>query len=494
MKLNFFSLLILLLSSITTAMAQNTINQKFGKPTTAELQMTVYPADTSAQAVVLCRLTDVTYTIQQSGYLVDYHERWRIKVLKPGGERFAHVIVPYKKNMSGTNVGGLKNSLLALPMGTGTAESYFSEESGSMTDGIFGTDGDESVEDIKATAFTQQGGRVVKTAMKKGDIRTIMLSPHDCQVEFTVPGVTVGTVIEYEYTVHSQVFWELHDWTAQCDIPVAYARLDMNIPTFLIFNIEDRGVQRLSYTCTAGTIKYKLESDPLAAPVTVSSNHYVYVGANLMAVPLEGNEWNHFDQCAGIVAELKQYRLPGMLPMDYAKTWDQIDTMILASDDLGQHLADHSPLASLLREARIADIANPRERAAAVFRTVMTRVHWNGRYALCPADPAETLKQSTGTNADINLLLLQSLRDVGLNAAPVVLRSRDQGHLPYNFPSLRKLSTFIVALIPTSGPNIYLDASATLQPPMSFTLPDVLRVDRARLIQKGSSQWLNLQK
>ena len=30
-----------------------------------------------------------------------------------------------------------------------------------MSDGVFGTDGDESVEDIKATAFNLENGKVV---------------------------------------------------------------------------------------------------------------------------------------------------------------------------------------------------------------------------------------------------------------------------------------------------------------------------------------------
>ena len=89
MKRNLLQLLVLLLWPACMMMAQNNINMKFGKPTKEEMQMTVYDADPNAEAVVLCRLTDVEYTIQQTGYLVDYREKVRIKVLKPSGARFA---------------------------------------------------------------------------------------------------------------------------------------------------------------------------------------------------------------------------------------------------------------------------------------------------------------------------------------------------------------------------------------------------------------------
>ena len=467
---------------------------KFGKPTKEEMQMTVYEADPNAEAVVLCRLTDVEYTVQQSSYLVDYRDKCRIKVLKPSGARFAKVVIPYQVAMSvNNNITGLKLNAKSLPQPGGSSNSYFEGEGVSMTEDIFAVEGDEDLESVKATAFNMEGGKVVKTSLKKSEMVKKKIDEHNYLVEFTVPNVKEGTVIEYEYTIHSQLFWQLRDWYAQCEIPVVYAKLDMNIPSYLIFNIEDHGIQRLTYTCTAGSLSFKLDSDPLAKQTQVKTNHYVYIGRNLMAMPKDDYVWNAQDHWAGITAELKQYRLPGAAQMDYARTWEQIDEMILTSDDLGIHLNDHSPLASELKEAKIEEITNPRERVAAVYKLVMSKVKWNGKYELSPAPVAETLKKGEGSNADINLLLIQSLHEVGLTAAPVMLRTRDLGLLPYNFPSFSKLSTFLVGVVMPSGGNIYLDASN--KNGWLNMLPEVMLVEKARLVQKGNkSQWVNLQK
>ena len=492
MKLEAFILAVLFSVLPLVASAQEQPNMKFGKPTQEELQMTAYAAEPDAEAVVLCRLTDVTYTVQTISYLVDYHEKVRLKVLKPDGARFAKVAVHYQKNMTvGNNIMGLRSSFMTIPMDAKSGSSAFLEQDGSMSDGVFGTDGDESVEGIKATAFNLEGGKVKKTSLKKSDIKTTKLDDQNYVVEFTVPDVRVGTVIEYEYKIHSQLFWQLRDWYAQCEIPVVYAKLDMNIPNYLIFNIEDHGIQRLTYTCTVGTLQYKVESDPLTNPMYVNTNHYVYEGRDLKGLAKDDYVWNLQDYCAGITAELKEYRLRGMNQMDFAKTWEQVDEMILGSDDLGNHLNDHSPLADELKEA--GAIADLRERVAAVFRLVTSRVKWNGKYELSPAPTAETLQKGEGSNADINLLLIQSLHDAGLTAAPVVLRTRDLGQLPYNFPSLLKLSTFIVGVVMPSGGNIYLDASG--KDGWLNTLPEVLLVEKARLVLKNrQSQWVNLQK
>ena len=326
MKKNIFKLFVLLAWPMMAVTAQDNVNMKFGKPTQEEMQMTSYQAEPDAEAVVLCRLTDVEYTVQTISFLVDYHEKCRIKVLKPGGTKYAKVVVPYKQNITvGNNIGGLKVTGFALPMPGGSSNSYFEDEAGSMTEEVFGTDADESVEDIKATAFNLEGGKVVKTSLKKSDIVKKKIDDQNYQVEFTVPNVKEGTVIEYEYNIHSQLFWELRDWYAQCEIPVAYAKLDMNIPSYLIFNIEDHGIQRLTYTCTLGSMKFKIVSDPLSNPMTVNTNHYVYIGRDLKGLPKDDYVWSAQDYWAGITAELKQYRLPGMSQMDYAKTWEQID-------------------------------------------------------------------------------------------------------------------------------------------------------------------------
>ena len=493
MKLRTFQLFVLMAWPFLTAMAQDNVNMKFGKPSKEEMQMAVYEADPEADAVVLCRLTDVEYIIQQNGYLVDYREKFRIKVLKPDGTRYAKVVIPYMMNTShGSNLGGLRFSMFANQLSAGSGSTEYGFDAGSMTTEAMGDYSDESVEDLKATAFNLKNGKVVKSVLKKSDIVKTEIDEQHHQLSFTIPDVEVGTVIEYEYTIHSELFWLLHDWFAQREIPVVYAKLDMNIPSYLQFNVEEHGIQRLTCTCSNGVVRYKLESDPMANPVSAVSNHYICVGRDLIAMPKDDYVYCPQDYCAGVTAELKKYKLRGMMLMDYAKTWEQIDKMILDDENLGKQLSDHSALRDLLQEKKIAEIADNNERAAAVFQLVMSKVKWDGTYKLEPAKTSETLSKGVGSNADINLLLIQSLNDVGFTAAPVVLRTRDLGQLPINFPAMQKLSTFIVGIVTQAGKNIYIDASS--KDGYLNVLPENLLVERARLIQKNNrSMWVNLQ-
>ena len=491
MKLNLLQLFVLLFWPACMMMAQDKVNMKFGKPTKEEMQMTTYEAEPDAEAVVLCRLTNVEYSIQQTGYLVDYREKVRIKVLKPSGVRYAKVVIPFLKNTPIDNRNSSSKKVLKVDAtDNNSVSSSFEEQAGAMTTADLDRYSEESVEDVKATAYNLQGSKVVKSVLKKGAFVETKIDDQHYQVEFTVPDVKEGTVIEYEYTLHSELFWLLHDWFAQCEIPVVYAKLDMNIPRYLLFNLEEHGVQRLITSCESGTMRFKLESDPLAAQTVVPSNHYISVGRNLKGMKQGNGVWSMQDNCAGITALLKHYSMRGAAVVDYTRTWEQIDEMVLKSDDLGKQLQEHSPLAAELKEAKIEEIADMRQRAEAVAKLVLSKVEWNGRYEMSPANTEETLKNGGGSNVDINMLLLQSLQDVGLNAAPVMLRMRNQGVLTMDYPSVQKYTTFIVGVVLPQG-NLYLDASSA--DGHFNALPELLQVEKARLVLKDKKcQWVKL--
>ena len=491
MKLKVYILVAVFAGLWHIANAQNQVNMKFGKPTKEEMQMTTYAADPDAEAVVLCRLTDVEYTVQTSSFLADYREKVRIKVLKPSGVRYAKVVVPFLKNTPIDNRNSSSKKVLKVDAtDNNSVSSSFEEQAGAMTTADLDRYSEESVEDVKATAYNLQGSKVVKSVLKKGAFVETKIDDQHYQVEFTVPDVKEGTVIEYEYTLHSELFWLLHDWFAQCEIPVVYAKLDMNIPRYLLFNLEEHGVQRLITSCESGTMRFKLESDPLAAQTVVPSNHYISVGRNLKGMKQGNGVWSMQDNCAGITALLKHYSMRGAAVVDYTRTWEQIDEMVLKSDDLGKQLQEHSPLAAELKEAKIEEIADMRQRAEAVAKLVLSKVEWNGRYEMSPANTEETLKNGGGSNVDINMLLLQSLQDVGLNVAPVMLRMRNQGVLTMDYPSVQKYTTFIVGVVLPQS-NLYLDASSA--DGHFNALPELLQVEKARLVLKDKKcQWVKL--
>ena len=428
-------------------------NLKFGKPTDEEMNMTVYEQDPEAAAVVLCQLTNVDYTIDNNHYLVDYVVKTRIKVLKDEGKEYGNITVSYINN--------IKEEL---------AQEIFDY--------------------FRATAYNIENGKVKKSRVDKEQLFTERIDNDWMLAKMAVPQVRAGTVIEYEYKLHSNLYYHIHDWYAQTDIPVAYANYRLEIPVTFIYNVEKTGLQPLESSVTAGAISYKPTYGTNQSMKNLETNIYTCTGRNMRALKKDGYVWNLRDYSTKVTAELQRITAGG--GHDVRKTWEQVDKALLEHPDFGFYLSKHSKYQDELVASGISGISDIKEKVAATYKFLRQRLAWNGEYELLPKSPSAVMKKGSGSNADLNMILINMLGDVGVNAYPVVMSTRRHGRLPKTYPSMDKLNTFIVG-VPDGSSWIYLDASAA--DGYLNVLPANLYTERARIIQKGKEgQWVNLQK
>ena len=154
-------------------------------------------------------------------------------------------------------------------------------------------------------------------------------------------------------------------------------------------------------------------------------------------------------------------------------------------------LKKSSPFKSEIVAQGIASIPDQKERITAVFRLLKQKVHWNGDYAFWDKSTSKVLKERTGSNADMNFLLINMLQDAGIESCPVVLRKRSSGILPLSHASSKYLTTFVVGIHDTDSTYLYLDGS--VEDGYINVLPADLLVDRARVISKsGQGSWVDI--
>ena len=429
-------------------------NLKFGKPTDEEMKMTVYDKDPDAAAVVLCKLTDVGYTMDFHDYIVNYNVKVRIKVLKDEGKSYADLSIPYLDNPD---------------------EEYYQER----------------LDEFKAVAYNLENGKVVKSKIGIDALRKERLDKDHKLAKAAIPQVKAGTVIEYEYKLISNMFYHIYDWYAQDEIPVAYTNYRLEIPAIFLFNVETSGLQKLQSSVTAGTLMYRATTSA-PSPTKCFTNVYTCTGRDMEALKKDDYVWNVRDYFTRVTAELKTINLPGSTPEDVKKTWKQVDEILWDHPDFGFHLYKSSKFKDELAASGIANISDLKEKVAATYLFLRQRVAWNGEYDLMTHSSASINKKGNGTNADLNTLLINMLGDVGVKAYPVVMSTRRHGRLPDTYPSLNKLNTFIVG-VPDGGSWLYLDASYT--DGYLNVLPANLITERARIIEKGKEgRWVDLQK
>lgn len=425
-------------------------NSKFGKPTSEELSMAAYPPDSSAAAVVLYKHTHVKYDFINNGFRLTYRYKTRIKVLKDEGTEYANITIPYYEKKS--------NRLIK-----------------------------EAVTGLSASAYNVEDGKLVRTKMKKDQVFEERVNDNYMQTKFSIPQVKAGTIIEYEYQILSDLYYRIRDWSAQEAIPTLYTEYEVTIPEYFQFNVENHGMARLEQKRESATISFTINGQMLQC----SGTQYFYSGRQLPAIKDDDYVWCPENYSAQVNLELQGIQIPGAVYENYTQTWEQIDKMLLEDSDFGGRLKMNNPLKDEMAAMKLEQMDDNEQKICALFQLLNSKVKWNERYTLYGNNGRQTLKEGTGSNADLNFIFISMLKDAGIQAYPVVMNRRDQPIIPYAYPSIQRLSTFIVGIANTDSTLTFIDAS--VRDGYLNTLPSILITDRARLIASSGSRWINLQ-
>ena len=442
---------IVMLCLATVAWAQTLEpNLKWGKPTDDELKMTSYAPDPEAEAVVLCSETQLRYDLTSGSFKLKRSTKKRIKVLKEEGKDKANGGISYMYN--GHRLGQC-----------------------------------EYLAKLKATAYNMVEGKLVKTKME-GDMvnhedvtKTLRLT------KFTVPQVTVGTVIEVECEIESDFFSDIDDWVAQDDIPVLYTSFDVTVPEYFSFHVDERGFH---------TLERKIEDTNMTIAagsgegiLHCGGKHYRFVGRNLPALRQKKLLYAPESYGQRVSMELSAIQIPGIMTKYFTADWNDVDKGLLDDDEFGGRLGKN-PLKTEMQEAGVATISDPKERIMAIYRLLKDRVKWNEKYNLYAESAGKVLKERSGSNASINFILINMLKDAGFEAFPAVMRSRDMGFLTVSRATAKEFNTFVVA-VKVGDSYSYLDGS--IEDGWLDVLPDHMLVDRARIVSKDkSAEWVDL--
>jgi len=126
-----------------------------------------------------------------------------------------------------------------------------------------------------------------------------------------------------------------------------------------------------------------------------------------------------------------------------------------------------------------------------IYSFIKSHIRWDESYSFYGNKAKDAVKNGTGDNGQINMILISALKDAGIKTYPILINRRSQGRLPYTYPSLNKLNTFVVAAELSSGKAVYMDGSAT-NGGLNM-LPTDLLVDRGRVYEPTvTEKWVDL--
>lgn len=318
-------------------------------------------------------------------------------------------------------------------------------------------------------------------------------------LKFSLPAVKEGTVIEYHYKLYSDYFSHIDNWMMQEELPMLYNQYKITIPHVFIYNIELRGKDYIQVKQRDSSI-HATEREGGSAGVSkdfiVSAQETTFTSRNLPAIRQdEPYCWCPEDYKVQVSFDLQGTQFTPNEYKPYSQKWEDVDNQLLKPENtqFGKYLSFTNPFRPETKQAYNSEMSFE-EKIICAFQILKKKMAWNGRYQLYSKELEKVIPKGNGSNADLNFILISILKDFGLEAYPVVLSRRSSGMLPYNFPSLQKLNTFIVAVYDINKQKyVFLDGSMDV--PALNILPLELSVNKARILspkEKEEKKWVNV--
>jgi len=431
------SLFVLLFIFINTAFAQS----KYGNATIEELEMTSYPQDTSAIALILLKNGETHFVFNdQKGFQFEYTLQMKIKILKKEGLDFCDQQI-----------------------------SFYEESS----------DWKESVRGLSGTTYNLENGKVVKTKLSKEFIFDGDVNERWKLKKFTMPAAKVGSVIEFKYTITSDFFWELRDFAFQSSVPIQYAKYEVRIPEYYHYNMN-----------MGGYLRVQTKDEPVNDQIFLGGQIFSFTARQLTftiqdapALKDEKYLWCKNDYLTKVSFELRSTQYPGQMVKTFTSSWGKIDEQILKSS------YNSNVKKTGLFKDNITKTDNDFQNAAEILSMIKYKVKWNDKYNALPGNIGDALKNGLGSSADMNFLLINALKAAGLDAYPVILSTRSNGRIPFTHPSLSAFN-YVITGVTIDSKKYFTDAAAKYG--NWNMLPERCMVPQARIMKEGACEWVNL--
>lgn len=448
MKKLAYRLLLLLISFLWL----NCYSQsKYGNATIEELNMNEYSQDTTATAVILLKKGQTRFIYSDLyGFQFEYSIQTKIKILKNEGLDWCNQEINYK---------------------------YISNNS------------KEEIRGLSGTTYNLEDGKIVKTKLSKEYIFDEDIENKWKVKKFTMPAAKVGSVIEYKYTIVSDLFYELRDFDFQTTIPTQYVSFEYTMPEYFVYNVNSQGYiglhRKNEPTNETFRIQYKDGNGRLQFEnVRCSGDKTVLQAENVPALKNESYLWTINDYVSRISFELKSVQMPFSMIKTFSSSWSNIDKELLDSDSFGGNLKKESLFKNEISKSEIN-----LQKASEIQNLVKQKVQWNDKNSAVSANLKDVLKNGIGNSADLNFLLINALKSGGFDAFPVILSTRSNGRLPLAHPSISAIN-YIITGVRIDTLTYFADASAKYGD--WNVLPQKCMVPQARALTPISSDWVDL--
>ncbi|MBN2747313.1 MAG: DUF3857 domain-containing protein [Bacteroidales bacterium] len=444
---------------------------KFGKIDKSNLETTVCPIDSNAEAFFIFDYGNSYFVydegVSSSDHILDNNQGFQMYYKR-------HFCIKIIDNQA------FSLSDISIPL-------YKSEK-------------EEKLLNLKAVTYNLVDGNIVKTKLKNSDVFTDPVSENWVIKKFAMPEVREGSVIEVEYTVKSDYFFNLHSWQFQYRIPVLISEYQVYLPEYFNYNqtiwgyypIKTKSESRVKEIIL--TIREKVDGLNNQNQTYSKRHSYTEIGLHYAAENIPGYRNEDFlftpqNYLSKVRFELNFVKFPYSKAVYFSTTWEEINKNLLQHQHFGLEL-DKSRYLSDEFSFLQSDNADKYHQLQAAFQIIKSSFVWNGSKNIYTSSTLkEAFKNRGGNAADINLNLVSLLRNLGFNAHPVVLSTQKNGIVHPSMPSISSFN-YVIGFVELKGDTFLLDAT---DPNSDLNLLPVRCLNGVgRVIDNQSGFWIDL--
>ncbi len=441
--------LALLCATSVVATAQKKVKKEkeleieFGKVPPEDLLMTVYPLDSSAEAVVLAAKGRLSIEEGHDGGMqLNFQFFRRVKLLK--------------KSAFGTE-GDIKIT-------------YYSK------------DNYEDLRRVKAAVIQPDGTRQELT--KKEFFEEKSTKEYTTK-KFAFPNLKEGSIIEYEYELISQNLHTLKGWQFQENIPVRHSEVWLSVPQYFEYVYLFRGRQKLK--------KGELKEDFMNATVRIAVQKMS--ADSVPALKPEGDYITTMnDYLTQIDFQLSRINYPSGRIENRMTNWKDVAEKLTKHESMGEQFRKKGNYGDVWKAVKplLETAKTDNEKIKIVYDYLCKNVNWDeDNYSEYSSQESlnAAFKKKKANSGQLNMMLLACLSEAEVKAYPMLVSTRKHGKPVTIYPIMDQFN-HLVCYIERDGKPLIIDVGSIHRP---VGLPRVSTLnEQGWILDKENPRWVDI--
>lgn len=355
----------------------------YGDIPRSHIEMAVYEEDPSASAVVLFDKgnSEIRYS-NRKGFQLYTTRHKRIKILADEGTALADISIRFRHE-----------------------------------------DPEQDLKKLKATAYNVLGnGDLVATDARDENFFVEEETKNWSLQKISIPNVSKGSIIEFYYEMEMDFSLWYPTWYFQTEIPTMWSEYTVKVPEFFVFSYQTKGYENLFFE-DSKNYNSRMGSD------FQSGKELYFAMKDVKALPEEPFIKSRKAYEARLEFQFTSVKVPGGRTYLYAQGWEHVIADLLKHNNFGRKLRINDDMKRDLQMETYGVESDP-EKMRLIYNLVVNRMEWDGYNGIyLEKSTTKLFEEGKGSASEINMVLLQLLKEAGLNAYPLITSTHRHGEI-----------------------------------------------------------------